>query len=175
MSHFLRPLLRTSESFGLLIARTQTWLARHVEPAFDSTSRKQGLLGRDALPDSAAVVIAPSQAVHTFGMRFPIDVVAVGRDGRVVKVREGVGPRRVIAAWSAFAIVELAAGACARVGLRVGDRLVVSPLCAATSRAQRSGVQRPNTTLTLTPVPPSEFSLNSADTPPSPRTASTRR
>jgi hypothetical protein len=127
MSHFLEPLLRTGESFGLLIARSQTWLAMRLEPAFDSKSRKQGLLGREALAEGSAIVIAPSQAVHTVGMRFPIDIIAVSREGRVVKVREGVGAWRVMVAWSAFAMIELRAGTCARAGIQVGDRLVVSP------------------------------------------------
>jgi len=127
MSHFLRPLLDSKEPFGLLIDRSQTWLADRVEPAFDSKSRNQGLLGRESLPDGCAVVIAPSQAVHTIGMRFPIDIVAVSRDGCVVKVRERVGAWRLMIAWSAFAVIELPAGACASAGIRVGDRLVVSP------------------------------------------------
>ena len=126
MSHFLRPLLKSGEPFGLLLEGTDTWLAERVEPAFDSKSRKQGLLGRDSLPDGHAVVIAPSQGVHTIGMRFPIDVVAVSRDGRVVKVRERVPAWRMVWALSAFAFVELAAGACARTGVSVGNRLLLS-------------------------------------------------
>ena len=126
MSHFLRPLLSSHDPHGLLIERTQTWLAERLEPAFDSKSRKNGLLGRHELPDGHAIVIAPSQAVHTIGMHFPIDIVAVSRDGHVVKVRESVGAWRIMVAWSAFAIVELRPGACARSGLRVGDRLSVA-------------------------------------------------
>jgi uncharacterized membrane protein (UPF0127 family) len=127
VSHFLRPLLRSDQPFGLLIERTQTWLAERLEPAFDSKTRKQGLLGRQSLPEGHAVVIAPSQGVHTIGMRFPIDIVAVNREGRVVKVREAVASWRMVVALSAFAFVELPAGTCARVGVGVGDRLVVSP------------------------------------------------
>jgi uncharacterized membrane protein (UPF0127 family) len=127
MSHFLRPLLRSNESFGLLIERSHTWLANCLEPAFDSTDRKRGLLGRQDLPDGHAIVIAPSQGVHTIGMRFPIDIIGVRRDGQVVKLRERVGAWRIMVAWSAFAIIELRAGACARAGVRVGDRLFVAP------------------------------------------------
>jgi uncharacterized protein len=126
MSHFLTPLLRSKQPCGLLIERTQKWLAITLEMAFDSATRKKGLLGRDTLRDGNGLVIAPSQAVHTFGMRFPIDIVAVGRDGRVIKVREAVGPRRLVFALTAFAIVELPAGACARAGVSPGDRLLVA-------------------------------------------------
>jgi uncharacterized membrane protein (UPF0127 family) len=71
-------------------------------------------------------VIAPCQGVHTFGMRFPIDIIGVTRDGRVVKVSECVPARRVVFAFSAFAILEVAAGIAARAGLVVGDRLTVA-------------------------------------------------
>jgi hypothetical protein len=125
MAHFLNPLIGSSERYGLLVERTGDWLADSLQPAFDSTARKKGLLGRNALDDGTAVVIAPSQGVHTIGMRFPIDIVAVSRDGCIVKLREAVGPWRLMIALSAFAIIELPAGTCARAGVRRGDRLRV--------------------------------------------------
>jgi uncharacterized protein len=72
-----------------------------------------------------ALAIAPCNAVHTFGMRFPIDVIYARRDGRVVAIRPRVRPYRVSAAWGAFAAIELPAGVLARTPLRVGDRLEV--------------------------------------------------
>ena len=127
MAHFLMPLLRSTEPHGLKIERTGAWLAETLQPAFDSKTRKQGLLGRDGLEAGTGLVIAPCQAVHTFGMRFPIDVVAVARDGRVVKWRGSVDRRRIVVALSAFAIVELPTGTCAQIGVRPGDRLIVVP------------------------------------------------
>jgi uncharacterized membrane protein (UPF0127 family) len=58
-------------------------------------------------------------------MRFDIDIVGVTRDGRIVKIRERVPPRRVVLAWSAFAFLELTAGAADRAGIVTGDRLRV--------------------------------------------------
>ena len=49
-------------------------------------------------------------AIHTFAMRFAIDVLFVSKDGRVLKVRRGVRPGRIAAAWRAFAVIELPAG-----------------------------------------------------------------
>jgi uncharacterized protein len=66
--------------------------------------------------------------VHTFFMRFPIDIVFVTRAGRVVKVRESVPARRIAIALRAFAVVELAAGCAARRGLRAGDMVSVRPV-----------------------------------------------
>lgn len=128
MAHFLTPLLRSPEPCGLLHERTHTWLAERLELASDSATRKKGLLGRDALEAGRALVIAPTQGVHTFGMRFPIDIVAVSRDGRVVKYRGRVPSRRIVLAWSAFAIIELPAGTCDCVELAPHDRLLVAKI-----------------------------------------------
>ena len=108
--------------------RTGTAIVTELEIAVDSATRRKGLLGRDRLADSTGIVIAPTNAVHTFFMRFPIDIVFVTRAGRVVKVRESVPARRIAIALRAFAVVELAAGCAARKGLRTGDVVSVKPL-----------------------------------------------
>ena len=123
---FLAPLLADGAGpFELVNSRRGSVLATRVEGAFDSASRRRGLLGRDSLPDGAAIVIAPCNAVHTWFMRFPIDVVFVMRDGRVAKTCVGVKPWRVAGSLRAFATVELASGSVRRFGLLPGDHLVV--------------------------------------------------
>jgi uncharacterized membrane protein (UPF0127 family) len=128
--HFLEPLLKLhGPPLALCIDRPSgaTTLATTVEAAVDSASRRRGLLGRDSLALDAALVIAPSNGVHTFFMKFAIDVVFVARDGRVVKIARAVKPWRASLALRAFAVVELAAGAAETAALRVGDRLSVRP------------------------------------------------
>ena len=100
-------------------------MAASLEPAFDSASRKRGLLGRDALPPGHALIIAPSNMVHTFFMRFPIDVVIAARDGTVLKVRVNVPARRLVGALRGFAVIEMAANEVPASGTSTGDRLVV--------------------------------------------------
>jgi len=107
--------------------RTGRLVATVLEPAFDSTSRKRGLLGRDGLPPGHAMVIAPSNMVHTFFMRFAIDVLIVSRRGVVVKAAAAVPARRLVGAWSGFAVVELSAGALALSDTRKGDVLNLEP------------------------------------------------
>jgi uncharacterized membrane protein (UPF0127 family) len=58
-------------------------------------------------------------------MRFPIDVLFVGRDGRVLKIVPQVGAWRAAASFRAFAVIELAAGTLQRLGLMLGDRLMI--------------------------------------------------
>ena len=79
-----------NERTGLVVAAT-------LEPAFDSASRKRGLLGRDGLAAGHALIIAPSNMVHTFFMRFPIDILIVSRGGRGAeggRERAGAAHRR---------------------------------------------------------------------------------
>jgi uncharacterized protein len=129
-SHFLTPMLRASTAGGgglmLWNERSGRPLATHLEGAFDSESRRRGLLGRDGLADGSALIIAPCQAIHTFRMRFPIDIVFADRQGLVVGVRSNVGARRLAGAWRAFATIELPAGAAREADTRVGDRLAVT-------------------------------------------------
>ncbi len=91
--------------------------------AFDSKSRRTGLLKHDSLPEGSALIIAPSNAIHTFTMRFVIDVAFVSKDGRVLKVRRHMPPRRIAAAWRGFAVVELPAGALDQTDTQPGDVL----------------------------------------------------
>ena len=133
--HFLVPLLTTTAgAWELVVPRLERPLATRVEGAFDSKSRTHGLLGRSSFAEGAALVIAPSGAVHTFGMKFPIDLVYARRDGQVIKVRHAMPRNRMSAALGAFAVIELPAGTVERSGLVVGDRLEIR---AAKDDAQR--------------------------------------
>jgi uncharacterized protein len=128
---FLRTLLSAPPGAGcqLVNARTGLVLASVVETAVDSATRRRGLLGRDSLPPGHALVIAPCPAIHTFFMRFPIDVVFASRDGRVLGVRRNVRPWRIAFASRAFAAIEWSAGSIAPADVRVGDTLT----CAITA------------------------------------------
>ena len=121
---FLSPLLGADDSsFVLTNTRTGHIVARTLLTAFDSASRRRGLLGRDSMADYTALIIAPSNAIHTFTMRFAIDVAFVSTDGRVLKVRTALPPWRVAAAWRGFAVIEMAAGALEKSDTRPGDVL----------------------------------------------------
>jgi uncharacterized membrane protein (UPF0127 family) len=126
MKSFLDP-LRQSKAPSLVLTniRNGRVVADTLLRAFDSASRRRGLLKRDFLPEGSALVIAPTNAIHTFFMRFAIDVAFVARDGRVLKVRRAMPPWRMAAAWGGFAVVELAPGALDRAGVEPGDRLRV--------------------------------------------------
>lgn len=126
MKSFLSPLLRAAGSaFALTNTRHDRIVAQTLLTAFDSKSRRTGLLAHDALPEGSALIIAPTQAIHTFSMRFSIDVAFVSKDGLVLKVRRAVPPRRIAVCWRAFAVIELPAGALETSDTKAGDRLKI--------------------------------------------------
>ena len=79
------------------------------------------------MPEGFALIIAPCNAVHTFGMRFAIDLLFVARDGTVLKVCHAVPRRRIAASWRAFATIELAAGTLTQSPAEAGDSVALRP------------------------------------------------
>lgn len=90
-------------------------------------ARLRGLLGRDGLPEGHGLLIRPTWSVHTAFMRFPIDVVFLDRNMRVLQVTENLAPWRAASRRGARSVLELPAGECARVGLAAGDQLESFP------------------------------------------------
>ena len=66
-------------------------------------------------------MLHPCRWIHTLGMRFPIDVAFLDRDGTVVKTMQMHQHRIGVPVWRASLVIEAEAGAFARWGLRVGD------------------------------------------------------
>lgn len=88
-----------------------------------SFARACGLLGRSGLEPGDGMLIDAAPSVHTFFMRFPIDVVFLDRDWKVVRVVDRLRPWRVAGARRAVAALELPAGAAAEAGIEEGDVL----------------------------------------------------
>jgi uncharacterized protein len=105
-------------------------IAESVVVADTFRSRLRGALGYRRLDEGEGVVLRPSFSIHTWFMRFPIDVVFVDADQVVIKISESVKPFRTAAARGAREVVELPAGECARRGLSVGDRIAWAPRAA---------------------------------------------
>ena len=101
-------------------------MAHQLLPAFDSATRNAGLLGRHSLDPGTAMIIAPTNAIHTFFMRFPIDVAFVKKDGRILKIRDRLPAWRLAAAWGAYAVVEMPAGSFDLAATAKGDVLEVA-------------------------------------------------
>ena len=98
-------------------------VADTVELAITRATRRRGLLGRDGLPSGHALLIAPCSSIHTWFMRFPIDVIFVRRDGLVLKTRAAIPAWKMAFGWAAYATVEVPSGAVALNSVKPGDRL----------------------------------------------------
>jgi uncharacterized membrane protein (UPF0127 family) len=106
----------------------QTLLADRAEMADTSAKRRVGLLKHKSLSPGEGLWIAPCESVHTFFMKFPIDLIYLDKKLRVRKVRRAVPPWRLSACFSAHSILELPAGAAAESGTVAGDELTIDKL-----------------------------------------------
>ncbi|MEV5444748.1 DUF192 domain-containing protein [Streptomyces sp. NPDC052644] len=106
-----------------------------VEIAASYRARARGLLGRDGI--DGAMLLTPCASVHTFRMRFAIDVAYLDRDLRVLAVVPGMRPGRLgLPRPRARHVLEAGAGAMERWGIRRGVRLVVdTPVTGGPGRA----------------------------------------
>lgn len=73
-------------------------------------SRRRGLSRLDALPADYALHIPATPSVHTFGMRFALDLIWLDRDGQVARVDRDVAPRRMRVCRGARSVIECNAG-----------------------------------------------------------------
>jgi uncharacterized protein len=92
-----------------------------AEVAATAGERRRGLLGRDGL--EGALVLQPCHQVHTFGMRFPIDVIWCDRECRVLRVATMTPWRVSRFVWRARLVIEMSEGAASRWGIEAGDQL----------------------------------------------------
>jgi len=98
-----------------------TVLATALETADSGPKRNKGLLGRAGLAEGGGLWIVPCESVHTFFMKFAIDLVYLDKKNRVKKVRSAVGPWRLSACLSAHSILELPAGTILATETQAGD------------------------------------------------------
>jgi uncharacterized membrane protein (UPF0127 family) len=126
VASFLAAAARTpTRLFAMADAASGRILVPRLELAIDSATRRKGLLGREGLEAGTGMVIAPSNSVHTFFMRFPIDIIFLDRSGRVLKIRHRVPARRVAFSTTAHAVLELPSGTAEAVGIKVGQQIAL--------------------------------------------------
>ena len=102
-----------SQDTGIRVSITQT-----------TCERMRGLLGRDSLSPDEALLLKRCGSVHTFGMRFPIDVLFLDRHERVVAIHHEVNKNRLLFSFRASQTLEMAAGVARKHAFTVGDAFV---------------------------------------------------
>jgi len=118
-------------SRGPLQARNLTRsseVAARVRRADRPWSRLLGLLGRASLPRNEGLLLTPCTSIHTFFMRFAIDVLYLNRNHVVVKVVQALRPFRLSACLrGGHSVLELPAGVIEASGTQAGDQLAFGP------------------------------------------------
>jgi uncharacterized membrane protein (UPF0127 family) len=107
-----------------------TVLATAADVADTSAERRTGLLNRHRLDPGEGLWIRPCESVHTFFMKFAIDLVYLDRQQKVRKVRSAVRPWRLSACLTAHSVLELPAGSVGPTGTQPGDQLSFRQLTA---------------------------------------------
>jgi uncharacterized membrane protein (UPF0127 family) len=97
-------------------------LADKADIADTSAKRRTGLLKHAKLEPGEGLLIR-TEGVHTFGMKFPIDVVFLNRNKRVLKVRPNMVRGRIALSLRAHSVLELPAGTVIETGTEAGDQL----------------------------------------------------
>jgi len=107
----------------LVYMRTGRVLAERLEVARTMPARMRGLLGRKNLSPGGGMMIERCASIHTFFMRFPIDVVFVDSNMVVTKAVENVLPWRLVSSLASRHVIELPGGTLASSPLAPGDAL----------------------------------------------------
>jgi uncharacterized membrane protein (UPF0127 family) len=103
-----------------------TELAAAMEVAASGPKRNKGLLGRNGLSEGEGLWIVPCEAVHTFWMQFPIDLIYLDRQKHIKKLVGNVPPWRLSGCLTAHSVCELPAGTIQKTQTEIGDKLEFS-------------------------------------------------
>ena len=120
---------------SVVIARGRECIFDDIKSASNFWHRLKGLLGTDSLglkysgnndlESSQGLLISPCSQIHTFGMRYKIDVVFISRALKVINIVAGLGPNHVVRNSASYYVLELPAGGAERVNLRNSDQLYI--------------------------------------------------
>jgi uncharacterized membrane protein (UPF0127 family) len=101
-------------------------VANHVQVATRRVDRAIGLLSRRRFNPGEGLLITPCRGVHTWGMRFAIDLVALDQEGVVVDAVAGLGPWRIrLPRRGGFNVLELPEGSLSRSQTQVGHQIAL--------------------------------------------------
>lgn len=104
-----------------------TTLATNAQRATAFLARLRGLMFVPALPEGGGLLLEPESSIHTFFMRFPLDVIYLDRTYRVVRLASEMPPSRLgpIYTKGCHAILELPSGVISASRTHIGDELEI--------------------------------------------------
>lgn len=111
-------------SFIAVNARTPNYTIAHVQLASTSVQRIVGLLQHTSLAKEEGIWITPSNGIHTFGMKFAIDVVGLDAGHRVIRLWKNLLPWRMTTLhYSVRSVLEIASGRIHQCDIQIGDSI----------------------------------------------------
>lgn len=115
---------------GLVIFRGTEELLSNIRLATTFLTRLRGLMFYQRMPQIDGLLFSPCNSIHTFWMRFAIDVIFMDRDGKVVVVYEQLPPNRVTkTVKNAYYVLETEAGFAEKFTIKAGDHLSWESKC----------------------------------------------
>jgi len=106
--------------------RTGQVLATDVKVADNLFTRMKGLLGKKELPTGNALLIKPCFSVHTFFMKFPIDVIFLNKDNQIIASVNNLSPNRMTRLYlQSLSVLELPPGTINASNTVIGDKIEI--------------------------------------------------
>jgi uncharacterized membrane protein (UPF0127 family) len=114
------------KTFYVFNLTRQSFVSLGVSPAHTHMSRLRGLLGRMRLRSDEGLWIVPCQGIHTIGLLFPIDVIYLDENQRVIHVIEHLGPFRISSIRiRSNSVLQLPTRTVYSSNTRIGDQLMI--------------------------------------------------
>lgn len=105
--------------------RNSKIVCENIEIATSFFARLKGLMFREKLNKGEGLLINPCNSIHTFFMKFPIDVLFVNKEDEIIACIEKMKPSRISKIYGkAKYVVELSAGTIESKDIKVGDRII---------------------------------------------------
>jgi len=101
-------------------------ISNNLAVANSLLKRMKGLLGKTEMKAGEALLIKPCMSIHTFFMRFPIDIIFLNKRNKVIALIKNLKPNRLTRLYpSAASVLELPAGTLNTTDTRVGDDIEI--------------------------------------------------
>ena len=102
-------------------------LSNNVMIANSLIKRMKGLLGQKEMKAGEALWIKPCMSIHTFGMKFPIDVIFLNKKNEVIAIKKNLRPNRLTRIYfSSVSVLELPAGTIDVTATEIGDKIEIA-------------------------------------------------
>lgn len=118
---YIKDTVKTVQIFN---ATKEAVIAREAQLAASLGQRMKGLLGKKSLSADEALILKPCCSIHTFFMRFAIDVLFLDKNMRIIRLIQNMSPSRLSPiVWASCMAIELPAGKISQTNTHVGDRV----------------------------------------------------